>query len=253
MTTALSNKDLKQNNLSPFICQKKPFICVERSYTYPFIGNKKPFVVLPENNRGFTLIELMVGLVVLAVLMGIAAPAMTSFVANQRLSGQSNDLMSDLTFARSEAIRRGAAVTVCKTADPSVAAPACNVTVADAWTAGRIVFADPNGNGTRDAGEQVLKIRQALEGADTTGNMLLGDGIAAGTANRIIFGGNGATGSNGTNALTPAAGNSENQWFLCDSRGDAEARTIAIHPMGRARVIPARGQDMENTAIASCP
>jgi hypothetical protein len=102
----------------------------------------------------------------------------------------------------------------------------------------------------------VLKVRQQLEGAPSNGNTLLGDGNATGTANRIIFGPNGATGwpgVAGASAVTPAAGDSENQFFLCDKRGNAQARVVAIHPLGRARVAQTRGKDMENANIAACP
>ena len=56
--------------------------------------------------QGFTLIELMVVISLSALILGLAAPAMDQFVARQRLLSASYDLMSDLTLARSESLKR---------------------------------------------------------------------------------------------------------------------------------------------------
>lgn len=62
--------------------------------------------------KGFTLVELMVGLVVLAILMGIAIPSYQGFIANQRVRATTTDLHSSLVLARSEAIKRSRQVTL---------------------------------------------------------------------------------------------------------------------------------------------
>ena len=62
--------------------------------------------------RGFTLIELMVTLVVLAVVVGLAAPGLQKLVAAQRMRSLSYDLVSHLVLARSEALKRGIPVEV---------------------------------------------------------------------------------------------------------------------------------------------
>lgn len=64
------------------------------------------------NNRGFTLVELMVTVSVLAILMAIAVPSYRGFTAQQRLRAASFDLRTDLVLARSEALKRNAAVTI---------------------------------------------------------------------------------------------------------------------------------------------
>ena len=55
-------------------------------------------------NRGFTLIELMVVCAVVAILVGVAAPSLNHFVQTNRLSNETNSLVSALNLARSEAI-----------------------------------------------------------------------------------------------------------------------------------------------------
>lgn len=62
--------------------------------------------------RGFSLIELMVVIAIMAILLGVAAPALRDFVAGQRVKAASFDLASAVALARSEAIKRNAAVTV---------------------------------------------------------------------------------------------------------------------------------------------
>lgn len=68
-----------------------------------------------KNARGFTLIELMVTLGVLAVLVSIAAPSFNTMIQNNRMTTRANDLVTALQLARSEAIKRGTAVTVTAT------------------------------------------------------------------------------------------------------------------------------------------
>lgn len=62
--------------------------------------------------RGFTLIELLMVMVVLGIMMGIGIPSFKNFIANQRVRSASYELSTSLLFARSEAIKRNASVTV---------------------------------------------------------------------------------------------------------------------------------------------
>jgi len=60
--------------------------------------------------RGLTLIELMIIIAVLAVTLALAAPSLTTPIANYRLRNAAESIISGLNFARAEAVRRNAAV-----------------------------------------------------------------------------------------------------------------------------------------------
>lgn len=62
--------------------------------------------------RGFSLIEVMIVLAILGILISIAAPAFSEWVASQRVRDTATDLHSSLMRARSEAISRGTSVTI---------------------------------------------------------------------------------------------------------------------------------------------
>lgn len=84
---------------------------------------------------GFTLVELMVTIAVLAILLAIGIPAFASLIAANRLTSATNELVASLQTARTEAIRRNTRITVCPAAPT---ATACSGSWRDGW----IVFLD---------------------------------------------------------------------------------------------------------------
>ncbi len=62
--------------------------------------------------QGFTLIEVLIVIVIMGIMLTIAVPSFRSFTANQRVKTASFEFYAALSFARSEAIKRRASVTV---------------------------------------------------------------------------------------------------------------------------------------------
>ncbi len=72
--------------------------------------------------EGFTLIEMMVVIVIVAIIVGLGLPGLRSFIAGNRLVTQTNDVLSALQIARSEATRLNASVTFCRVASNTATA-----------------------------------------------------------------------------------------------------------------------------------
>ena len=85
---------------------------------------------------GFTLVELMVTVSVLAVILGLAAPSFGALLASNRTSTVTNDLIGSLNLARSEAVRRAQPATL-----------AASGSGASGYSSGWTVFADADGDG----------------------------------------------------------------------------------------------------------
>lgn len=62
--------------------------------------------------RGFTLIELLVTLMIASIIAIMAVPAFTAFLARQQLASDVNEMISVLSFARSEAIKQRSGISV---------------------------------------------------------------------------------------------------------------------------------------------
>jgi type IV fimbrial biogenesis protein FimT len=80
---------------------------------------------------GFTMVEMMIVVVIIAILSALAVPSMKSMIRTQQVKTISFDIFASLSLARSEAIKRNVNVTM---------APA-----AGGWAAGWTVT-DSNGN-----------------------------------------------------------------------------------------------------------
>ena len=170
---------------------------------------------VPRALRGFTLIELMVTVALLAVGLALGTPYIRDAVMNVRMTGQANDLMADLALARSEAVKRNVTVSLCTTID--------GVTCGGGtWADGWLVFPDLNGNVTQDAAtEPALKSRGKLDGAASV--EVCGD--VGGGPRYLSYKPSGTSGSGIVN------------FVICDSRTTAlNGRSIDITNTGRANV-----------------
>jgi type IV fimbrial biogenesis protein FimT len=110
------------------------------------------------NQKGVTLIELMVALTVASILLGAAIPSFQQTIINSRLSTIANEFMSSINYIRSEAIKAGRSVTLCKSTDGS----SCSTSNTVYWDSGWIAFLDLDADGALDTGETILRTWPAL-------------------------------------------------------------------------------------------
>ena len=94
-------------------------------------------------HSGFTLVELLVTISILAIITALAAPALETFVSRSAMRGISGDFTLGMQRARSEAINRNMCVTMCMSSNTSLSPPKCTVT-GDNWGVGWIVFLNPS-------------------------------------------------------------------------------------------------------------
>lgn len=119
---------------------------------------------------GFTLVELLVTIAILAILTALAVPSFKQTIQSTTISNNVNTFMGDLRFARSEAIRRGGNVVMCRSNAPEAANPVCNTgsgTGTIGWASGWIIFHDLNNNFNRDAGETILRVQAQIKSIDS--------------------------------------------------------------------------------------
>jgi type IV fimbrial biogenesis protein FimT len=136
--------------------------------------------------RGFTLTEILVVLAILALLVVTAVPSLKSAGDRMELTTASNDLLANLRLARSESIKRGGRVAMCKSPDGETCAKG------GGWEQGWIVFDDMNNDGLRNPSEAVVHRMAALpDGWRLAGNANVSRYISydASGATRLVSGG----------------------------------------------------------------
>jgi type IV fimbrial biogenesis protein FimT len=110
---------------------------------------------------GFTLVELMITAAVLAIVLSFAAPSLRELVLDNRLVGQTNQLVASLRLARSEAVKRAREVTM-KVNDDS--------DDGNEWGPGWTIWVDEDEDGNIDSTEEVLRVVAAVDTSiDSTG------------------------------------------------------------------------------------
>jgi type IV fimbrial biogenesis protein FimT len=129
-------------------------------------------------SQGTTLMELMTALAVLGVMVAIAVPSFRQFTADSRSTAYTNDVVTALNLARSEALHRSSNVVVC----PSSTQTSC--TGSGTWASGLLAYVDANANNTLDAGtDTILRVWQPA----TTGIAVTAVNASSTPVSRVVY------------------------------------------------------------------
>jgi type IV fimbrial biogenesis protein FimT len=158
--------------------------------------------------KGFTLLELLITILLIAVLSGLAIPSLAGTLARQRQSVEINALFHAVHQARKESIMRRKVVSICPSLDGETCSPAKD------WSRGWLMFEnkDRDSPPAIDRGEPVLVKHSVSEQIQINANR-------KGFTFRATF----LRATNGT-------------FVVCDPKGRITPKALVISYTGRPRV-----------------
>lgn len=169
--------------------------------------------------RGFTLIEAMVVMSITAILLAIGVPSMRDLLERNAVAGHVNGFVGAVNFSRSEALKRGISIVMCRSSNAdTTAAPTCLGSGGN-WEGGWIVFADRNGNSQMATASSDVLLR-------VQGGLTDSGGILQNPAGILVFRPTGLM-SSGVSSIT----------FDSRSSNVSQRRRVCLTLGGRTRLI----------------
>lgn len=143
--------------------------------------------------RGFTLVELMVAVSLVAIIAGLGVPSFRGFLERQSVVAQAEVFTSSVRYTRSEAVRSGRTVTMCRSSDPGAASPSCvAASSTNDWSSGWLIFEDLDRDSVVDANETILRVvqpsstRREIDGQATASLTFGAMGVSSNAASSFI-------------------------------------------------------------------
>jgi type IV fimbrial biogenesis protein FimT len=202
------------------------------------------------DQRGFTLWELLMTLLVAGILVGIGVPNLMEFQRNGVMTAAANQLVTGVLMARAEAVKRQVPVTLCLSDNATAPAPTCLPNaVADSATRGFIVWADENGNLDANGAPNLTDAPDGTGVVDAGETILMQSAAPGGTSRTSANCGHiGYAPSGFTRRIGALCFQAVRAVLFCDDRG----RRIAAGSLSSARIVridpPGRGQVLQQAA-----
>ncbi len=156
-----------------------------------------------KQRSGFTVVELMVVVAIIAVLAAAAAPNMGQFLAAKRAEDAARRIANDLTFARSEAVKRNAPVLLCANVSGTCAAASAAADWAEGWRICHDLNADGNCDTSAPADPNPMRVQSAP----------LGNSSVTGPLSRLRFNADGSlTATDLTDFIVVGSGTTPARW-----------------------------------------
>lgn len=113
---------------------------------------------MPANShqQGFTLVELVVTIALVAILTTLAVPSFSEVLRQWRRDSATRELTTSLQLARSESIKSSRQIVVCPSADGASCAGGTE------WNTGWIVFVDDGAGTASNAGNQAVNTNERI-------------------------------------------------------------------------------------------
>lgn len=187
-------------------------------------GCARLYAALRGQNRGFNLLEALIVVSIVSILAVVGIPSFRDMSASRAVRSHVDDLAGAIRLARTEALKRGIPVTLCRTGDANATNPSC--AAGSDWSSGWLMFVDRNPRGTVDANDTLIKVQQAYNNS--------GGIVRTGTAAITFIPTGIAPGADGNFLIRP-------QLSTSSTRYTTLSRRVCVSNSGTTRLVNGTG------------